>query len=149
MPNEAFAWLTRVKAVEREHTSTRLAIDRLKRQAQDDPTILLGDLRPRDIGAAAERLDGTYIIRLFAEFETALRHFMRESGYAVPRSAEPLINRVRDRARIPNDDALNAHTVRDYRNTLVHDRREPVDPIPIREATRRLCIFLGWLQRLW
>ena len=29
MPNEAFAWLTRIKSVEREYVTVRLALDRL------------------------------------------------------------------------------------------------------------------------
>ena len=51
----------------------RLAVDRLLEGARRDPTILSGDLNLHDIINASERLEGTYIIRLFAEFETGLR----------------------------------------------------------------------------
>src|SRR5438270_2188166 len=112
MPNEAFAWGTRIKAVEREYVVARFAADRLDQQTRDDPAVLQGDLRLRDIRMLNDRLEGTYILRVFAEFEQALRNYLRAFSIRVPRNAEPLINRVRDRARIANDDAGNAHNVR-------------------------------------
>jgi len=149
MPNKAFAWLTRIKAVEREYIATRLATDRLKQHAKDDPAVLAGGLRLRDVETASDRLEGTYIIRLFAEFETSLRHFMTDFGYRMPRQVESLISRVRDRANVAKDHALRAHEVRVYRNTLVHDRLEPAPSISVREATSCLGTFLSWLQRMW
>lgn len=68
MPNEAFARLTRLKAVEREYVVARFAVDRLDQQTREDPAILRGDLRLRDIRMLKERLERTYILRLFAEF---------------------------------------------------------------------------------
>jgi hypothetical protein len=149
MRKKVFGWLTRIKAVEREHTVTRLAMDRLDQQAQDNPAVLAGNLEYRDVRVASEQLDGTYIIRLFAEFETSLRHFMRDLGYREPRRAETLIDRIRDRANMSNDDAKSAQGVREYRNALVHDRMLDVKPISVRDATKYLATFLGWLQRLW
>src|SRR6266446_3736914 len=125
MPGKAFAWLTRIKAVEREHNAARLAVDRLKQHAVDAPHLLTGDLRFRDIGAASDRLEGTYIVRLFSEFETGLRHFLRAKKLGVPTKAEPLVNKVRGRVGISIDDADNVHKVREYRNTLVHDVLRP------------------------
>jgi predicted RNA methylase len=149
MPHEAFAWLTRIKAVEREYSAVRLAMDRLERHARDNPHVLTGDLRFRDLDAASRQLDGTYLVRLFAEFETALRRFLKAERLRVPTKAEALVNRVRDKVRISDDDANKVHRVRDYRNTLVHDRLEPVTPVSLREATKALSTFLSWLQRTW
>lgn len=149
MPNEAFAWGTRIKAVEREYVVARFATDRLDQQARDDPAVLQGDLRLRDIRMLADRLEGTYILRAFAEFEQGLRNYLRAFRIRVPKNAEPLINRVRDRAHIANDDAASVHAVRLYRNTLIHDDAEPAPPVSIRDATRSLGIFIGWLQRYW
>ncbi len=149
MPNEAFAWGTRIRAVEREYATARLAVERLDQHTRDDPTVLRGDIRFRDIGTVAAHLEGTYLLRLFAEFETALRHYLRRFRIRLPRNAIDLINKVRDRAHIPNDTALKVHAVRDYRNTLIHDDQQPAIPVPIRDATRDLGAFLGWLQRDW
>ena len=149
MPSEAFGWSTRIKAVEREYTTVRLAMNRLDQHAKDNPAILTGDLRIRDITTASNRLEGTYIIRLFAEFETGLRQFMKAFKYRIPKSTEALLNRVKDRAGISKDDSDNAHAVRDYRNTLVHDRQEHADRVSVRDATRYLGCFMGCLQRYW
>jgi hypothetical protein len=149
MLSEAFVWGTRIKSVEREYVTARLAMDRLDQHTRDNPAVLKGDLRFRHIGAASARLEGTYLLRLFAEFEIALRHFLRASNIRAPRNAEPLINKIRDRAHIANDDALNVHAVRDYRNTLIHDDAQPAPPVSIGDATRDLGTFLAWLQRYW
>jgi hypothetical protein len=149
MPNEAFGWNTRIKAVEREYMTARLAVSRLDQHAKDNPAVLTSDLRIRDIATSSARLEGTYIIRLFAEFETGLRQFMKAFKHRIPLSTEALLNRVKDRVGISKDDADNAHAVRDYRNTLVHDRRQPAGSVSVRDATRSLGKFMGWLQRYW
>jgi hypothetical protein len=149
MPNEAFAWGTRIKAVEREYVVARFAADRLDQQTRDNPTILEGDLRLRDIRMLAERLEGTYILRVFAEFEQGLRNYLRAFKMNVPKNAEPLINKVSDRLHIAIDDADNVHAVRRYRNTLMHDDADPAPAVSMREATRSLGVFMGWLQRVW
>jgi hypothetical protein len=66
-------WQTRIKAVEREYVAARQATDRFLESTHRDPTLLRGDLRYREIVRASENLEGTYLIRLFAEFETGLR----------------------------------------------------------------------------
>ena len=76
MPFNKFEWMKRVKAVEREHTASRFATDYLLNAIQQDPTTLDGNLRVRDVNESAERLEGTYTIRLFAEFETSLAHIL-------------------------------------------------------------------------
>ena len=150
MPREAaFVWMTRIKAVEREYKIARLGLDRLYLQAIDDPQVLSDQLKLRDIDAGIGRLEGTYLVRLFSEFETALRHFLRAKRLRQPSKAEALINKVRDRVRIPNDYANEVHKVRAYRNKLVHDVLEPVEPVTMREATRYSATFLSWLQRTW
>jgi hypothetical protein len=149
MPNEAFVWGTRIKSVEREYVVARLAADRLDQHTRENPEVLKGDLRLRDVGMVIDRLEGTYLLRLFAEFETALRHYLRAFRIKAPNNAEPLINKVRDRAHIANDDALKVHAVRRYRNNLIHDDAAPAPPVTIRVATKDLGTFLACLQRYW
>ena len=108
MPNKAFEWGRRLKAVEREYVIVCLATDRLHQHTVDNPETLKGDLRLRDIGMVVANLEGTYLLRLFAEFEIALRHYLRAFKVRVPPNAESLINKVRDRCNIANEDALKA-----------------------------------------
>ena len=149
MPSAAFDWNIRIKAIEREYQTVRLAINRLAQQARDEVTILGGRLRLRDVVMSSDRLEGTYLIRLFAEFEAGLRQFMRALKYRIPKSTEALLNRVKDRTGIPKSDAAEAHAVREYRNMLVHDQTLSAAEFSMREATKILGKFMGWLQRYW
>jgi hypothetical protein len=148
MPDEAFNWMGRIKAVEREYGAIRFGTDRLIEAVNDNPAILRSVKRP-DIGTASARLEGTYIIRVFSEFETALQHFILAFHLRKPGGTEPLINRVRDRGHIPQPDTDAVHRVREYRNVLVHERSKPVAEVTIRETTRFLCTFLSRVQMIW
>lgn len=67
----------------------------------------------------------------------------------IPGIAESLVNKAASRGRIGNDLLGRAHTVRAYRNRLVHDRKERTEPIPIRKVTSDLCTFVSQLQLKW
>jgi hypothetical protein len=149
MPDEAFHWMGRIKAVEREYGAIRFGTDWLLVAVDDDPSILAGEVRRPDIRTASAHLEGTYIIRVFSEFETALQHFIRAFHIRRPNGAEALVHRVRDRGHIPQPDTEAVHRVREYRNVLVHERSRPVAPVTIREATSFLCTFLSRVQRIW
>lgn len=149
MPNEAFEWMGRVKRVEREYGAIRFATDYLLKAVNDDPSVLNKLVHRPDINTAHSHLEGTYIIRVFAEFETALRCFVTAFHLRKPTGTEVLINRVRDRARIPQSYAHAAHLVRLYRNALVHERTTSAQPVTMRESTSSLCTFLSRLQRIW
>jgi hypothetical protein len=148
MPHELRGWIRRIKSIERDHSSTRLALDRLLEEARRDPTILTGDLEPQDLVKASGRLETTYLIRLFAEFETGLRLY-----WATIRETEPptqhLLNGVAARCDIPPDRLASAHAVREYRNSLVHERDEGMAPITIAEARGYLCRFFAFLPPTW
>src|SRR5262249_16871173 len=144
MPHDLYRWIEWIKSIERDHWSTRLALDGLVEAAHRDPTILTGDLKFQDIVEASGRLEGTYLIRLFAEFETGLRLF-----WATIRETEPptqhLLDGIAARRGISPDRLADAHTVREYRNSLVHERDEGMAPITIAQARGYLCRFFAFL----
>lgn len=148
MPHDRDEWQRRIKAVEREYSATRFATDRLLESAKADPTILKGDLRPRDIVSASEGLDGTYVIRLFAEFETGLRSFWSSVRHTSP-GMHDLLEGVAALCGVPDFDRANAHGVREYRNSLVHEREEEVEPISVKDSRGYLCKFFSFLPRKW
>src|SRR5271168_4617279 len=116
MPHDLFEWLGRIKAVEREHSVVQFATEGLFASARKDSGVLEGKFTFRDIGHASEHLDATYIVRLFAEFETGLRLF-----WIVARASEPpsrtkdLLDGVAATRRIPHEQLTNAHVAREYR----------------------------------
>lgn len=149
MPQERNEWLDRIKAIEREYRVTRVAIDRLRVAAAADPTIL-HQVAVRDVRQASERLEGTYLIRLFAEFEAGLRVFLRAVHKRRPPSrTQDLINSVASRQRIPNVEITRVHAVRDYRNALVHERDETTTSISVADARADLCRFFRYLPPTW
>ncbi len=149
MSARTFAWLSRIREVEREHTAMRLAADHLLRSIHEGTKTLEANLKRLDIQRASERLQGTYIIRVFAEFEAGLKRFLKAKKIKVPRIAKPLIDRVAARAGIAGDPLTNAHAVRRYRNKLVHSLEDEVHPLTMREVTRHLCTFFARLQPTW
>ena len=141
-------WQSRIKAVEREYVAMRQAADRLLEAASADPTILLENLRHREIVRASLHLEGTYVVRLFAEFESGARQYWRANWATDPKAVD-LLDGLAARCGIPDTQRDNAHRVRDYRNSLVHEREEKTDRLPIALARGYLCRFFSFLPPQW
>jgi hypothetical protein len=149
MPRERDEWPSRVKAIEREFSALRLAAARLLEHAEDDPNILSKDgVRIRDVGNAYRHLEGTYLIRLFAEFETGLRLYWDTVKDTHPRT-EDLVNGVASRRKISHDLMKSVHQIREYRNSLVHEREDETTPVSLSSARSTICHFLSRLPESW
>jgi hypothetical protein len=141
-------WQSRIKAVEREYVVMRQAADRFQRVALDDPTILQGNLRHGEIVVASKNLEGTYVIRLFAEFETGARQYWGASWDTDPKTVD-LLNGLAARCGIPDTQRDKAHGVREYRNGLVHEREDKPEVVSIAVARSSLCHFFSFLPPRW
>lgn len=148
MPAKRFLWLERIKDVEREHSIIRVAASRLLDAAQHDSSIFQGELRLRDLKQAVANLSGTFVIRLFAEFESGLRTYWLAVRTTYPPTRDLLVG-VAARRGIPPDDLEEAQAVREYRNALVHEREDETEPIPIAVVRSRLCKFFARLPDEW
>jgi hypothetical protein len=60
-----------------------------------------------------------------------------------------LLDGIAARRGISPDRLASAHAVREYRNSLVHERDEKVIPISIAEARSHLCRFFAFLPPTW
>jgi hypothetical protein len=141
-------WQSRIKAVERECVAMRQAADRFRQATLDDPTILQENLRHGETIVASRNLEGTYIVRLFAEFETGARQYWNAVRPTDPKTAD-LLNGIAARCGIPDTQRDNAHFVRDYRNALVHEREDQPEVVPIAVARGYLCHFFSFLPPRW
>jgi hypothetical protein len=141
-------WQSRIKSVEREYVAMRQAADRFLEHAQHDPTILLENLRHGEIAAASRNLEGTYIMRLFAEFETGARQYW-DAAWKTDIKTYDLFEALAARRSIPDTDLENGHRVRDYRNSLVHEREDQLEPLEAAVARKYLCTFFSYLPALW
>lgn len=148
MPRERDEWPARIKAVEREYLSARLAFSRLIEEARRTPLVLGDDLRVRDVSTASDLVEGTYVIRLFAEFETGLRRYWETVRPSHP-PVRDLIDGASSRCKVSFDLTAQVHSVRKHRNALVHEREDDAQVISIGPARRWLCQFFNYLPPNW
>jgi hypothetical protein len=141
-------WQSRIKAVEREYLAMRQAADRFQQAALTDPTILREKLRHGEIVMASKNLEGTFVIRLFAEFETGARQYWAVHWPTYPKTSD-LLDGLAARCGVPDLQRTKAHSVREYRNGLVHEREEKAQEIPISEARSYLCRYFSFLPHQW
>ncbi len=93
-------------------------------------------------------LETTYLIRLHAEFEAGLRDAWRHAfGQETQPPMRDLLQAFAARCDIPQDWIDGANTVREYRNTLVHEEALEVEPISLIESRHRLCRFFQPIAR--
>jgi len=135
--------------VEREFRAAALAVGRLAKDMLPDPTILgMANVVPADVRACGAGLEDTYLVRMFAVFEEALREVRRVVyGRAGPVQTYVLLNQCASRQKIKSDDLENAHRVREFRNTIVHGG--DASPVTVPQARKWLCTFFGSMPKQW
>jgi len=154
MAHNRFERIDRLKAVERECKVVSDAIQRLRVEVADGRVVLPDGTSARDLDAAHRRLEATFLIRLWAEFETTVRSYygwLRNDLDPRIRAVD-LINTVAAsrRGRAVADSArVGVHEVREYRNTLVHDRDDQAPLVTLSDARRRLNHYLAKLPEHW
>ena len=145
MPNRRHEWISRLTAIGKEYRAAQFAVDRLVAEARRDPGIVPSTVEIKYVTRSQQFLEETYVIRMYAEFESALRLY-----WATVRDTNPpmkdLVNGIASRKHITFDITDAVHAAREYRNCLVHEREERVSPIPIGDIDRHLAQFLGRIK---
>ena len=154
MPHRRFDWHEYIKEVESEYKAARLALDRLMAAVAADHSILgSDDPARRNLRAAAENLGGTYLVRLFAAFEAALRSYdrARHNDPARKEDAAVMIDSIGGRRGqgISASVRADAQAVRRVRNRWAHDDDASPEELSIGVAAPRLHKFLSWLPDEW
>ncbi len=156
---ERQAFIDRVKGAERECYVVAAGVNHFKQ------AVLTGNAKlpsvptrtsPRDLIATADAVESTYIIRMWAEFETALCSYRRKiTGDLDDRiNTSNLIDwtaGIRQGRAISTDVREDVHEVREYRNHLVHERddQDPPNAVTINAAKIRLNTLLHCLPINW
>jgi hypothetical protein len=143
--------IERMKSVEREYQVAIVARDTLIAALQSDPSTLTNeDLEYADFLALRKNLASTYLIRLFAEFETGLRDYWKQrlKKKTVPRVAD-LVASIGSNRDVHDRDLTNVDRVRRFRNKLIHEEDSEARAVEIGEARKFLCIFFGKLPEDW
>ncbi len=141
-------WQTRIKAVELEHRAMHHAAERYRKAVAGDPSLLPAGLLPRDVIRSCDTLESTYLPRLFAEFETGGRQFWATRRSTHPKTAD-LLEGLAAMRSVSREDLQEAHSVRLYRNSLVHERDERTESVPLAAARGILCRFFSALPKTW
>jgi len=147
MPYRRFDWHEHIAEVWGEFRSARAAVDRLRAEVAGTPDLLKNDRVAREyLSRADENLDGTYIVRLFAAFEAALRSFDRakHSDPARETKAAIMIDEIggkRGRG-IQAGIRQRALDVRRIRNDWAHEEDAVPAPMTVDEARARLQAYL-------
>ena len=133
--------------VRQEFEAARAALFYTEKQwslAVDD--ITLKGVTKGHVSGALSKVEQTYLIRLFSEFEGMLRSYLQERREILPGKAYDLINKVakRQRANVPDAKRDAVHLVREYRNAVVHDqgRSAAVDFDQALSALNQYLVFL-------
>lgn len=140
-----------IRAVENEYKVIAVALGVLRVRLAADPSDLKRHRLERGhFERSLEKLSATYPIRLFAEFETALREAWGRAYCKTshPRSVE-LLEAFAARCAVPPKLYASVDDVRRYRNALVHEEDQSVAAIPIADAGKTLRRFLSWLPTTW
>lgn len=122
-------------------------MDRLRIAFDDGRIQLPHGTSARDLVSVRQQLEATFLIRIWAEFETAVRaHYGWIQGDPNVRiRAKDLIDTVAAsrRGRAVGKVGLDeVHAIREYRNSLVHDRDEPATEVRLSDARRSLNYYL-------
>jgi hypothetical protein len=138
----------RLQAIQQQFHVAATAVSRLARDLRQDPAALRKEgLLPGDVVRCGARLEETYIVRLFSEFEATLRSACRALWPRMAFGRTPvrtLMNRLAARQSIVFDIHDRAHDVRKYRNSLVHHSPYAV-ALALHECRSRLAQFLSYL----
>jgi hypothetical protein len=154
MPYRRFDWHEHIVEVWGEYKSARAAVDRLRAAVVSTPDLLKKDPVAREyLSRADKNLEGTYIVRLFAAFEAAIRSFDRANNKDPFREtkATVMIDEIggkRGRG-IQSGIREGAHRVRRVRNYWAHEEDNVPDPITVDEARRLLQTYLRELPEEW
>ncbi len=154
MPNRRFDWHEHIKDVEGEYQAVRNAVDRLQAALVATPDLLMGSGDARTYLREADRnLEGTYLVRLFAAFEAALRSYdrARHNDPTRDEKASVLIDTTGGRRGQGISTAVRAgaHDVRRVRNYWAHENDATPEPMTIADARARLQKYLSYLPKDW
>jgi hypothetical protein len=143
--------IERILAVEREYQAATAGVDLLKDSLRADPRFGAAQgWRSRDARNLEDNLEGTFLLRLYAEFEAGLRdvwksYFGRDTHPPMKDLLVAIANQ-----RIPQDWLEDADAVREYRNALVHEGdTTDIEAVSLAEARSRLCRFFSQLPKDW
>ncbi len=150
-PGKCSDWILRIKSIEKEYRVATLARDALDAELKKAPSTLVGKgLERLHFDRFSDNLDATYLIRMFAEFETGLRDCWKKrlKKRSIARVSDLVIS-ISSKQRIDSQERENVEKVRRYRNKLIHEEDSEAETVDVAAARKLLCTFFGRLPEDW
>jgi hypothetical protein len=155
LPGKKTERAERMKAVEREYQVATMSLAVLEEALRKQSDILnLQDLSMADLKNFRNKLEDTYFVRLFAEFESGLRDYWK-NGLGKDQEERgntrvtDVVTSIGARLHILDSFRINAHATRKWRNKLVHDEDAEATQLTLAEGRRNLGRFFGCLPENW
>jgi hypothetical protein len=154
MPYLLSEWRGHIQQVLGEFKAARKAVDRLKSQVDADASLIADEAWVREhLSRASANLEGTYIVRMFAAFEAALRSYDRHIFNDLERETKSsiLIDQLgsKNRLKVRTQIREGVHRVRRIRNYWAHDTDEDLEPMPIDRVRGLLQSYLDRFPNHW
>lgn len=141
--------LDQLKRVADQYHAARFAVERALLAAMRTPHALPAAIRPNDLRLCLNRLEATYLVMLFAEFESAIRYVWKAQCRKMTRPPmEILLDRIAAKAYVTDTDLGHVHSVRRYRNFLVHGE-DFAASVTLEQAGSLLARFLSFMPGSW
>ena len=163
MPYSQAEWWRYINDVGKEYEASRVAVSRLVSLVQANANVLTNEPEARDgLSRAYKNLEGTYLIRLFAAFESALRSY--ERWWHPTRSKTPDTSQMIDEIGARNAEDIPrrrkrpignqirevVQRVRRSRNYSAHDDADAIDtPMPFQQAKACLLAYIDKMPLEW
>ena len=154
MPYPLSEWRGHIQKVLGEYKVASVAVARLQTQLNADPTTVADETGVREhLALAQANLEGTYIIRMFAAFEAALRSYDRSLFDDADREtkAATMIDQLgsKKRLKVRSQILEGVHRVRRVRNFWAHDSDADPGAMPIDRVRGLLQSYLDRFPKEW
>ena len=165
MPYHQSDWWHYIYDVGKEYEASRVAVARLTDQVRANANVLADEPEARSgLSRASQNLEGTYLVRVFAAFESALRSYERwwhservgQTRVDVSQMIDEIgarnaddVPRRRKRA-IGTQIRARVHQVRRSRNFWAHDDADAIEvPMPLQRAKMCLLEYIDKMPLEW
>lgn len=139
-----------IKRVRRSYEIAVRTVEVFVRIARQEPQHLRqNDLALADIDAMRKELHDVYFVRMFACFESALRHYWRTKVRDTRPLAAVLLSSLAAKRGVPQDTLDVIQEIRGFRNFLIHEESNAESRFTIEEASAHLNTYLARLPLEW
>jgi hypothetical protein len=141
---------SRIKQVKGRYQAALQTVRVLIGLVSEQPELLFS--RNLDLGvirSLEQELHDIYFVRMFASFESSLRHYWRTDVRNTKPFTMVLIASIAGRRGVPDDTRDAVQEIREFRNHLIHAEHEANKRFTIEDASRHLNTYLARLPLQW